>query len=104
MEFANLFPIEHGVETCSFIDVNILDFQDFGNFFHGWEGEEVVVLLLGKHEQRDGAWSFIVCWEFGKNVVYFLVIFGSEIEGHGVSVFVWISMSYVYIWKSVGLG
>lgn len=60
MILTNPGSVEHGVERSDFIDLHGLHVEDFGDFVHGGEGQEVIVLLLRNEESWDACRLLIV--------------------------------------------
>jgi hypothetical protein len=80
MEFAHWDSIEHSIETGSLEHIDFRDIHYFGNLPHGTETEEIIVLFLGQHQQRNATRSFIVGGEICQYLLDFDLIFRSKFE------------------------
>ena len=60
MVLPNPSSVEHSVKSSYFIHLHRSHFENFGDFVHGSEGEEVIVLLLGDEESWNHSTAFVV--------------------------------------------
>jgi hypothetical protein len=60
MEFAHWYTIEHSVETGGFKNLDFRFFDNGGDFTHGTEAEEVVVLLLSQHKEGNAGGLLVI--------------------------------------------
>lgn len=80
MILAHLGPIEHGVEGSDLVDLHGSHVEDLGDFVHGGEGQEVVVLLLGNEQDRDAGRLFVVGRVLLEELIDLLVVLRGELE------------------------
>lgn len=65
MELSYSLSVEHGVEGGNFIDVHFINFNNFSDFPHGVERQEIVTLFLCKVKKGDDGGSLPVGWVLG---------------------------------------
>jgi hypothetical protein len=75
-----LCSIEHRIERSYFIYIHWWNFKDLGNLVHGSESEEIVVLLLGHHEEWNNATALVVGWEIIQDLLNLVIIVIGEVE------------------------
>ena len=59
---ANLCTVEHGVERSDFVHLHGSHLEDLGDFVHGSESKEVIVLLLSDKQDGNAATRLVVVW------------------------------------------
>ena len=60
MILAHLGTVEHRIKAGDLVDLHRCHFQNFGNFVHGGESQEVGVLFLSYEQEWDDCGVFVV--------------------------------------------
>ena len=94
---ADSFSVVHRVESGDFEDVDLGYFEDFCDFLHRRETQEVVVLLLSDEQHRQQRALLVVRWILREPFVHLLVVLRSEVEGDRVRVVRNFSVVDVYL-------
>ena len=92
MVLADLCSVEHCVEASDFIDLHRGHLENFGSLVHGWERQEVVILLLGNEQDWDAGRGFIVVWVLRQQRLNRGVALLRELEGTLLKVVLCIAM------------